>query len=195
MNENEWRVKLSPEQFSVLREGATEAPFTGEYNSNKKEGAYKCGGCGEKLFMSDKKFDSGSGWPSFTEAAGQSVEEKSDASHGMVRTEILCTNCGGTSDTSFQMVLAPTACATVSTPSRWTSSQTSSYRSYCVSPGGRSRYYQCRYELPRVHRAEPKSVSAMNKRFQAPDSILTIARTSPTLIRIHKELLINQEVL
>jgi peptide-methionine (R)-S-oxide reductase len=95
MNENEWRVKLSPEQFSVLREGATEAPFTGEYNSNKKEGAYKCGGCGEKLFMSDKKFDSGSGWPSFTEAAGQSVEEKSDASHGMVRTEILCTNCGG----------------------------------------------------------------------------------------------------
>ena len=95
MNEDEWRVKLSPEQFSVLREGATEAPFTGKYNSNKKEGVYKCGGCGKKLFMSDKKFDSGSGWPSFTEAAGQSVEEQSDASHGMVRTEILCTNCGG----------------------------------------------------------------------------------------------------
>lgn len=95
MNEDEWRVKLSPEQFSVLRDGATEAPFTGEYNSNKQSGAYKCAGCGETLFMSDEKFDSGSGWPSFTEAVGASVQEKPDTSHGMVRTEILCNTCGG----------------------------------------------------------------------------------------------------
>lgn len=95
MNDDEWRVKLSPEQFSVLREGATEAPFTGEYNSNKTEGRYKCAGCGEVLFVSDDKYESGSGWPSFTESIGQSVAEKSDATHGMVRTEILCSKCGG----------------------------------------------------------------------------------------------------
>lgn len=95
MNEDEWRVKLSPEQFAVLREGATEAPFTGEYNGNKAAGTYMCAGCGEALFASDDKYESGSGWPSFTDAVEGTVNEKSDTSHGMVRTEILCNNCGG----------------------------------------------------------------------------------------------------
>ena len=95
MNEDEWRVKLSPQQFAVLREGATEAPFTGEYDNNKASGTYLCAGCGETLFVFDDKFDSGSGWPSFSRATNGMVNEKSDTSHGMTRTEILCNNCGG----------------------------------------------------------------------------------------------------
>lgn len=94
--EAEWRVKLSPEQFRILREGGTERAFTGEYWDTKSEGTYKCAGCGEELFSSDTKFESGSGWPSFYEALDpDKIEEVEDRSFGMVRTEIRCANCGG----------------------------------------------------------------------------------------------------
>ena len=94
--ESEWRVKLSPEQFQILREGGTERAFTGQYWDTKTDGTYKCAGCGEELFSSDTKFKSGSGWPSFYEALDPSkIEEVEDRSYGMVRTEIRCANCGG----------------------------------------------------------------------------------------------------
>lgn len=94
--EAEWRVKLSPEQFRILREGGTERAFTGEYWDAKSKGTYMCAGCGEELFSSDTKFESGSGWPSFYEALDpDKIEEVEDRSFGMVRTEIRCANCGG----------------------------------------------------------------------------------------------------
>lgn len=94
--EAEWRVKLSPERFRILREGGTERAFTGEYWDTKTKGTYKCAGCGEELFSSDTKFESGSGWPSFYQALDPAkVEELEDRSYGMVRTEIRCANCGG----------------------------------------------------------------------------------------------------
>jgi peptide-methionine (R)-S-oxide reductase len=95
-SEDEWKKKLTKEQYHVLREKGTEAPFTGEYVNNHKEGIYKCAGCGQPLFSSDKKFDSGTGWPSFDQPIDDSmVEEKLDTSHGMIRKEVLCSNCGG----------------------------------------------------------------------------------------------------
>jgi peptide-methionine (R)-S-oxide reductase len=79
----------------VLREGGTEPPFSGAYTYSKEEGAYRCGACGSELFRSDAKFDSGTGWPSFTEpAVAEAVELRPDNSHGMVRTEVLCARCG-----------------------------------------------------------------------------------------------------
>ena len=94
--EAEWRVKLSPERFRILREGGTERAFTGEYWDSKATGTYKCAGCGEELFSSDTKFESGSGWPSFYQALDpDKIEEVDDRSYGMVRTEIRCANCGG----------------------------------------------------------------------------------------------------
>jgi peptide-methionine (R)-S-oxide reductase len=94
--EAEWRVKLDPEQFRVLREGATERAFTGKYWDTKKTGVYRCAGCGTELFSSDTKFDSGSGWPSFYQPMdGDMIEELDDTSYGMRRTEIRCSNCGG----------------------------------------------------------------------------------------------------
>ena len=93
--EEEWKTTLTPEQYEVLRRKGTEAPFTGKYVYNKDSGMYRCAACGADLFASDTKYESGTGWPSFTEpAAGQNVELKQDVSHGMVRTEVVCSSCG-----------------------------------------------------------------------------------------------------
>jgi peptide-methionine (R)-S-oxide reductase len=92
----EWRQVLSPEQYLVLREGATEAPFTGAYESTEDPGTYRCAGCDAELFRSDAKYHSGSGWPSFWEAAsGDAIETREDRSHGMMRVEAVCAACGG----------------------------------------------------------------------------------------------------
>ena len=96
MPEEEWRNRLSPEQYQVLRQGGTERAFTGLYWDNHDEGGYRCAGCGELLFDSATKFESGSGWPSFTAPADQEkVTLRHDESHGMVRTEVRCARCGG----------------------------------------------------------------------------------------------------
>jgi peptide-methionine (R)-S-oxide reductase len=95
-SEREWREQLSAEQYAVLREKGTERPFTGEYVHSKADGIYRCAACGAELFRSDTKFDSGTGWPSFTEpAVAENVELHPDYSHGMVRTEVTCKRCGG----------------------------------------------------------------------------------------------------
>jgi peptide-methionine (R)-S-oxide reductase len=92
----EWRAELTPEQYEVLREKGTERPFTGVYNDCKDPGIYRCAGCGAELFRSDDKFNSGTGWPSFTQPAnGENVAEESDNSFFMRRTEVLCSACGG----------------------------------------------------------------------------------------------------
>ena len=94
--EEEWRARLSPERFRILRQGATEPAFTGELWNEKRQGVYRCAGCGTELFSSDTKYDSGSGWPSFYQPVDDGrIAEKSDTSYGMVRTEILCSACGG----------------------------------------------------------------------------------------------------
>ena len=94
--DDEWRQELAPEQYEVLRLKGTEPPFTGKYVYAKDSGMYRCAGCGADLFHSGTKFDSGTGWPSFTEpAVVESVETFTDTSHGMVRTEVLCRRCGG----------------------------------------------------------------------------------------------------
>jgi peptide-methionine (R)-S-oxide reductase len=94
--ETEWRQKLSPEQYQVLRQGGTERAFSGKYWDTKTEGTYRCAGCGEKLFSSDTKYESHSGWPSFFQPLGEGIiDEETDNSYGMVRTEIKCANCGG----------------------------------------------------------------------------------------------------
>jgi peptide-methionine (R)-S-oxide reductase len=94
--EAEWRVDLTPEQYHVLREKGTERPFSGEYDHVFDDGTYRCAGCGAELFSSEAKYDSGCGWPAFsTPARGEAVDEETDTSHGMVRTEVTCANCGG----------------------------------------------------------------------------------------------------
>jgi peptide-methionine (R)-S-oxide reductase len=94
--EEQWREKLTPEQYRVLREKGTEAPFTGEYWDAKDEGVYRCAGCGVELFASDTKYDSGCGWPSFYAPVDQArIASEDDRSHGMRRTEVLCQSCGG----------------------------------------------------------------------------------------------------
>ena len=94
--DEQWRAELSPEQYAVLRQQATEAPFTGRYTDEKEPGVYRCAGCHAELFRSDDKFDSGSGWPSFTDPAlAEAVELRQDVSHGMARTEVVCAACGG----------------------------------------------------------------------------------------------------
>ncbi len=91
----EWKKELSPEVYRVTREGDTEAPFTGTYVNEHGEGMYRCSNCGEELFSSDTKFDSGTGWPSFTEPAHRDhIELREDTSLGMKRTEVICKNCG-----------------------------------------------------------------------------------------------------
>jgi|SRR3989344_198003 len=95
MNEEEIKKKLSKEEYGVLREGKTEAPFTGQLLKNKKEGLYKCKVCGSELFSSKDKFDSGTGWPSFSNiVSNRNIETKRDSKFGMERVEVLCKNCG-----------------------------------------------------------------------------------------------------
>jgi peptide-methionine (R)-S-oxide reductase len=92
----EWREELTPEQYEVLRRKGTERAFTGEYHACKEPGVYRCAGCGAPLFRSSAKYDSGTGWPSFSEpVAPAAVDEEPDESHGMLRTEVLCSACGG----------------------------------------------------------------------------------------------------
>ncbi len=94
--DEEWKRELTPDQYHVLRNGGTEAPFTGEYAVTKDDGVYRCAGCGAELFDSDTKFESGTGWPSFYEPKLQeAVELRSDRSMGMRRNEVVCRRCGG----------------------------------------------------------------------------------------------------
>ena len=94
--EEQWREELTPEQYEILRKKGTEPPGTGKFVYNKDTGMYRCAGCGTDLFSSDTKYDSGSGWPSFTDPANPAnVELRDDSSHGMVRTEVVCKTCGG----------------------------------------------------------------------------------------------------
>jgi len=92
--DEEWRATLTPEQYRIARQKGTERPFTGEYHNSKEPGTYKCAACGNTLFSSEAKFDSGCGWPSFTQPADEeNVRTETDTSHGMVRTEVLCASC------------------------------------------------------------------------------------------------------
>ena len=94
--EEEWKKELSPEQFRILREKGTERAFTGEFWDHHEIGTYSCAACGQELFQSDSKFDSGCGWPSYFKAINELViSEEKDVSYGMVRTEVMCSKCGG----------------------------------------------------------------------------------------------------
>lgn len=94
-SEEEWRQALTPEQYHVCREKGTERPFSGAYCNTKEPGGYLCVGCGQRLFESSTKYDSGTGWPSFTQPADpEAVSEERDGSHGMIRTEVMCSACG-----------------------------------------------------------------------------------------------------
>jgi len=94
--DTEWREQLTPDQYRVLREQGTERPWTSEYLEVKGDGMFHCAGCGAAVFSTDTKYESGSGWPSFYEpAVAEAVELHRDSSHGMIRTEARCANCGG----------------------------------------------------------------------------------------------------
>jgi peptide-methionine (R)-S-oxide reductase len=95
-SEKEWREQLTPDQFLILRQKGTERPFTGVYYKHKGEGVYRCAACGNELFGSETKYESGSGWPSFwAPIAEENVATERDTSHGMIRTEVVCDRCGG----------------------------------------------------------------------------------------------------
>lgn len=107
--ESEWRAELPADKFAVLREAATERPFSGALYNNKKTGTYQCGACKADLFSSQSKFESGSGWPSFFEPANAAnVELVADRAHGMVRTEVRCKSCGSHLGHVFDDGPAPT---------------------------------------------------------------------------------------
>lgn len=94
--DSDWKKELTPQQYQVLRQKGTERPFSNEYWDNHEKGVYKCAACGNDLFTSDTKFESGTGWPSFYKpVAAENVHEESDSTLGMVRTEVVCSKCGG----------------------------------------------------------------------------------------------------
>jgi methionine-R-sulfoxide reductase len=93
--DDEWRAELTPDQYRILRQAGTERPFTGRYWKFNEDGSYACAGCGQVLFTSDQKFDSHCGWPSFDKVLPKTVTLREDRSHGMHRTEVLCSRCGG----------------------------------------------------------------------------------------------------
>ncbi len=96
LTEEEWLARLGPEKYHILREAGTERAFTGNYDANKAAGHYRCAGCGTEVFDSDEKYDSGSGWPSFTAPIdADAISEHVDMSHGMQRVEVRCSKCGG----------------------------------------------------------------------------------------------------
>ncbi|MHB1929061.1 MAG: peptide-methionine (R)-S-oxide reductase MsrB [Acidimicrobiales bacterium] len=108
-SDEEWRAQLGPERYEVLRRGGTERPWSGEYVRNHDDGTYRCAACGNVLFRSDTKFESGSGWPSFTEpAVADAVVLVEDRGHGMVRTEVRCRRCGSHLGHVFDDGPAPT---------------------------------------------------------------------------------------
>jgi peptide-methionine (R)-S-oxide reductase len=108
-SEERWREELTPEQYEVLRRQGTEPPFSGKYTYSKEDGMYRCAACGNELFSSETKFDSGTGWPSFTEPANaDKVELRPDNSHGMRRTEVVCARCGSHLGHVFDDGPAPT---------------------------------------------------------------------------------------
>ena len=94
-SDEEWRSRLSDEEYRILREAGTEPPFSGEYVDHTDDGTYVCAGCGAELFDSETKFKSGCGWPSFYDTDDDRIETRLDTSHGMRRTEVLCASCGG----------------------------------------------------------------------------------------------------
>ncbi|MHA1527311.1 MAG: peptide-methionine (R)-S-oxide reductase MsrB [Promethearchaeota archaeon] len=109
--EDKWKKKLTKEQYQVLRKKDTERPFTGELLDNHGKGVYKCAGCGANLFSSETKFESGTGWPSFSDVMNnENIELKEDRSMGMIRTEVICKNCGGHLGHMFRDGPKPTGC-------------------------------------------------------------------------------------
>ena len=110
-SEDKWKKKLTKEQYQVLRKKGTEGPFTGKLWNNHEKGVYKCAGCGAPLFSSETKFESGTGWPSFSDVMNnENIELKEDRSMGMIRTDVICKNCGGHLGHMFMDGPKPTGC-------------------------------------------------------------------------------------